>query len=118
MSASQWREASRRGRNRRAPAVTFASCTRVPKGKELCYAAELMGGEVRVRRCGNGVLVPDAEIVLEGYIGGERHAEGRSWISPAPMILFGTSGDRVHGYAYGKGLYLPWNTPGGTSISS
>ncbi len=58
------------------PAVTFASCTRVPRGKELCYAAELMGGEIRVKRCGNGVLVPDAEIVLEGYIGSERHAEG------------------------------------------
>ena len=58
------------------PAVTFASCTRVPKGKELCYAAELKGGEIRVNRCGNGVLVPDAEIVLEGYIGDERHAEG------------------------------------------
>ncbi|MDD1718766.1 MAG: UbiD family decarboxylase [Methanoregulaceae archaeon] len=58
------------------PAVTFASCTRVPKGKELSYASELMGGELSVRRCGNGVLVPDAEIVLEGFIGGERHAEG------------------------------------------
>jgi len=26
------------------PAVTFASCTRVPMGKELAFAAELMGG--------------------------------------------------------------------------
>ncbi|MDD1720113.1 MAG: UbiD family decarboxylase [Methanoregulaceae archaeon] len=58
------------------PAVTFASCSRVPKGKELPYAAELSGGEIRVRTCGNGVRVPDAEIVLEGFIGGERHAEG------------------------------------------
>jgi UbiD family decarboxylase len=58
------------------PAVTFASCTRVPRGKELAYAASLMGGELRVRRCGNGVLVPEAELVLEGYIGPERHAEG------------------------------------------
>ena len=58
------------------PAVTFASCTRVPRGKELAYAASLMGGELRVRRCANGVLVPEAEVVLEGYIGPERHAEG------------------------------------------
>lgn len=58
------------------PAVTFASCTRVPTGKELTYAAELMGGEIRVKECSNGVLVPDAEIVLEGFIGPERTDEG------------------------------------------
>jgi len=58
------------------PAVTFACCTRVPKGKELSYAAELLGGEIRVRKCGNVVLVPDAEIVLEGYIGNETVPEG------------------------------------------
>ncbi len=58
------------------PAVTFASCTRVPCGMELPYAAELLGGEIRVRRLSNGVLVPDAEIVLEGSIGPERTAEG------------------------------------------
>lgn len=58
------------------PAVTIACCTRVPKGKELPYAAELLGGEIRVHRCGNGVLVPDAEIVLEGFIGAERVPEG------------------------------------------
>ena len=58
------------------PAVTFASCTRVPEGKELPYAAELLGGEIAVKRCRNGVLVPDAEIVLEGYIGAERTDEG------------------------------------------
>jgi UbiD family decarboxylase len=58
------------------PLVTFASCTRVPPGKELEYAAELMGGELPVRECFNGVLVPDAEIVLEGYIGTELAAEG------------------------------------------
>lgn len=58
------------------PAVTIASCTRVPKGKELSYAAELLGGEIRVFQCPNGVLVPDAEIVLEGYIGGEKTPEG------------------------------------------
>jgi UbiD family decarboxylase len=58
------------------PAVTIACCTRVPKGKELSYAAELLGGEIRVFQCQNGVLVPDAEIVLEGYIGEETTREG------------------------------------------
>jgi UbiD family decarboxylase len=58
------------------PAVTFASCTRVPTGRELGFAAELLGGEIAVRQCSNGVLVPDAEIVLEGYIGNDRTAEG------------------------------------------
>lgn len=58
------------------PLVEFACCTRVPEGMELPYAAELMGGEIRVRRCGNGVLVPDAEIILEGYIGPEVTDEG------------------------------------------
>ncbi|HNQ28823.1 MAG TPA: UbiD family decarboxylase [Methanolinea sp.] len=58
------------------PAVTFASCSRVPKGKELPFAAELLGGEVRVHQCSNGVLVPEAEIVLEGYIGSDTAREG------------------------------------------
>jgi len=58
------------------PLVTFATCTRVPQGKELAYAAELMGGELGVRTCENGVRVPDAEIVLEGYIGAETASEG------------------------------------------
>ena len=58
------------------PAVTFASCTRVPAGMELSYAAELMGGELMVKRCSNGVLVPDAEIVLEGYITADLTEEG------------------------------------------
>ena len=58
------------------PAVTFASCTRVPPGMELPYAAELLGGRIRVSRCGNGVLVPEAEIILEGFIGPERAREG------------------------------------------
>jgi UbiD family decarboxylase len=58
------------------PAVTFASCTRVPTGMELAYAAELMGGELKVKRCSNGVLVPDAEIVLEGFITADLTEEG------------------------------------------
>jgi UbiD family decarboxylase len=58
------------------PAVTFASCTRVPTGMELGFAAELMGGEILVKKCSNGVLVPDAEIVLEGFIGPGETDEG------------------------------------------
>jgi UbiD family decarboxylase len=58
------------------PAVTFASCTRVPVGMELPFAGELLGGGIRVSRCGNGVLVPEAEIILEGFIGKERATEG------------------------------------------
>jgi UbiD family decarboxylase len=58
------------------PLVTFATSTRVPQGRELAYAAELMGGDLAVRRCANGVRVPDAEIVIEGYIGGEVADEG------------------------------------------
>lgn len=58
------------------PAVTFASCTRVPTGMELPFAAELMGGTLNVKRCSNGVLVPDAEIVLEGFITAELTEEG------------------------------------------
>ena len=58
------------------PAVVFASCTRVPPGKELPFAAELRGGSLEVHECRNGVQVPEAEIVLEGFIGPERHAEG------------------------------------------
>ncbi len=58
------------------PAVTFASCTRVPAGMELPFAAELMGGTLKVKRCKNGVRVPDAEIVLEGYITADLTEEG------------------------------------------
>ena len=58
------------------PAVTFASCTRVPTGMELPFAAELMGGELKVKRCNNGVIVPDAEIVLEGFITADLVEEG------------------------------------------
>ena len=58
------------------PAVMLAASTRVPEGKELAYAAELLGGELPVRECGNGVLVPDAEVVLEGSIGPATADEG------------------------------------------
>ena len=76
------------------PRVTFASCTRVPTGKELQYAAELSGGELDVFECENGVHVPDAEIVLEGYITGDKTDEGPfvditetyDPVRPAPVI--------------------------------
>ena len=58
------------------PAVMLAASTRVPEGRELAYAAELLGGELAVRECSNGVLVPDAEVVLEGSIGAETADEG------------------------------------------
>ena len=50
------------------PTVTFASTTRVPAGKEFHYAAALRGRAVEVFECSNGIKVPHAEIVLEGYI--------------------------------------------------
>ncbi len=58
------------------PAVIFASCSRVPEGKELFFAAELQQGELPVHRCPNGVLVPEAEIILQGFIGPETAPEG------------------------------------------
>ncbi len=50
------------------PAITYASTTRVPAGKEFNYAAALMGRPLEVFECSNGIKVPHAEIVLEGYI--------------------------------------------------
>ena len=58
------------------PLVLYASCCRVPLGKELSFAAELLGGMIHVRRLSNGVRVPDAEIILEGSIGPELFSEG------------------------------------------
>ncbi len=58
------------------PLVTFACCSRVPESRELPFAASLLGGEIRTRTLSNGVRVPDAEIVLEGYIGREMEEEG------------------------------------------
>lgn len=58
------------------PLVMFASCSRVPVGMELPFAAELLGGSIPVHTLGNGVRVPDAEIVLEGFITGEMAKEG------------------------------------------
>ncbi|HWQ63401.1 MAG TPA: UbiD family decarboxylase [Methanospirillum sp.] len=58
------------------PLVMFASCSRVPVGMELPFAAELLGGEIKVKTLSNGVRVPDAEIILEGFIGSETAKEG------------------------------------------
>jgi len=59
------------------PVITFASTTRVPVGKEFHYAAALRGAPVELFACSNGVKVPHAEIVLEGYIDPvERVSEG------------------------------------------
>lgn len=57
-------------------AVTFAACTRVPEGKEMAYAAEILGRDLPLYECPNGIRVPDAEIVLYGYMTAELHEEG------------------------------------------
>ncbi len=58
------------------PAVTFAASTRVPEGKEMNYAAEILGKELDLFTCPNGIQVPDAEIILYGYLTEELHEEG------------------------------------------
>lgn len=50
------------------PTIIYATSTRVPVGKEFEYAAALRGAPVELFECKNGVKVPHAEIVLEGYI--------------------------------------------------
>ncbi|MDR2944459.1 MAG: UbiD family decarboxylase [Methanosarcinales archaeon] len=59
------------------PVITYASTTRVPLSKEFEYAAALRGAPVELFECGNGIKVPHAEYVLEGYLDPqERIAEG------------------------------------------
>ncbi|MDO5843917.1 MAG: UbiD family decarboxylase [Methanocorpusculum sp.] len=58
------------------PAVTFAACTRVPESCEMKYAAEILGHDLELFKCPNGIYVPDAEIVLYGFITNEVHDEG------------------------------------------
>lgn len=59
------------------PVVTYATCTRVPEGAEFNYASALKGRPIGLWECENGVRVPDAEIVIEGYISpDERVKEG------------------------------------------
>jgi UbiD family decarboxylase len=50
------------------PVTLFAVSTRVPEGKEYNYAAALGGKPLEVIELENGIKVPHAEIVLEGYI--------------------------------------------------
>jgi UbiD family decarboxylase len=58
------------------PVVMIAASTRVPPGMEFQYASALSGDPVELVPLDNGVFVPHAEIVLEGYIDGERAKEG------------------------------------------
>jgi UbiD family decarboxylase len=58
------------------PKVLIAATTRVPPEKEFSYASALRGGPVELVKLENGVPVPHAEIVLEGYITAERAPEG------------------------------------------
>ncbi|HJJ89956.1 MAG TPA: UbiD family decarboxylase [Methanocorpusculum sp.] len=58
------------------PAVIFSACTRVPEGKEMVYAAEILNKDLALFECPNGIRVPDAEIVLYGYMTTKLHEEG------------------------------------------
>ena len=59
------------------PIITYASSTRVPISKEFEYAAALRGKPIELFECSNGIKVPHAEYVLEGYIDPkERVSEG------------------------------------------
>ncbi len=58
------------------PAVLIAASTRVPPGMEFQYASSLSGSPVELVALDNGVTVPHAEIVFEGFIDGERASEG------------------------------------------
>lgn len=58
------------------PLVLIAASTRVPPNMEFQYASSLRGGPVELVRLENGVPVPHAEIVLEGYITAKRASEG------------------------------------------
>jgi UbiD family decarboxylase len=58
------------------PLVLMAASTRVPPEMEFQYAAALRDAPVELVRLENGIYVPHAEIVLEGFITGERAAEG------------------------------------------
>ena len=58
------------------PLVLLAASTRVPLDLEFQYASALRGKPVELVRLDNGVPVPHAEIVLEGYITANRASEG------------------------------------------
>ncbi len=59
-----------------SPAIIFAACTRVPEGREMQYAAEITGEPLALHTCPNGIRVPDAEIVLYGWMIAETATEG------------------------------------------
>ncbi len=73
------------------PAVTFASCTRVPTGMELGYAAELLGGEIRYGSAATGCLCPMRRSCSKGSSAPISRTKGRLSISPGPTILSGAS---------------------------
>ncbi|HJJ55673.1 MAG TPA: UbiD family decarboxylase, partial [Methanocorpusculum sp.] len=59
------------------PAILFAACSRVPVGKEMEYASELLRTDLPLYECPNGIKVPDAEIVMYGYMSASNlHEEG------------------------------------------
>ena len=94
------------------PAVTFERHPR-PHGHGVPFAAELMGGRLKVKRCRNGMLVPEAEIVLEGYITAISRRRGRSSTSPGLTIRSGCSTSSNSPGCTQAGLHLPWDPPGG-----
>lgn len=85
---SMYREAMERGEELKVgvaigvdPFMLLAAATRVPRGREFEYAAALrkaagLEGRVELFRLRNGVAVPHAEFVLEGFFGGETAREG------------------------------------------
>jgi len=58
------------------PVILIAASTRVPMSMEFSYASALRRKPVELTTLDNGVAVPHAEIVLEGYIDGETASEG------------------------------------------
>jgi anhydromevalonate phosphate decarboxylase len=58
------------------PIMLIAASTRVPQNMEFQYASSLLGSPVELVRLENGVSVPHAEIVLEGYLTAELAKEG------------------------------------------
>jgi len=76
------------------PVVLIAASTRVSQNMEFQYASALRGEPVVLVSLENGVLVPHAEIVFEGYIGSERASEGpfvditgtRDFVRQEPVI--------------------------------
>lgn len=58
------------------PSFLFAACSRVPLNEEYRFASSLKGG-LEIFELENGVCVPEAEIILEGFIkSGQRAKEG------------------------------------------